>query len=357
MKHTMSKTVCMIAIVFVLSACAGKEAKAPEKAAQGGAAPGREAVLVECRTLAPQPFAHSFTTNGVVEAVREAFISPETNGQIARIPVREGQRVAAGQLLAALNADVIRSSIAEVKSNLELARVVYEKRRQLWEKKIGSEIQLLEAKAGKESLENRLQALQAQLDMANVTAPFAGVVDRIYQKEGELASPGVQLMQLVDLRRIRINAEISETYLSSVHPGDPVQLTFSAYPGMELKAAVGRVGQVVNPQNRTFLVQIEMDNPTEKFKPNMLAVLRIRDFYRSDALTVPAIVVKNDLQGSFLYVAAEENGVTVARKTYVETGLNEGGVTMITKGLAPGQRVIVGGYNLVVNGMPVRVKQ
>ncbi len=343
--------VIVLSLILVASACQDRPAEAqtvPETE--------NERILVQTRQLAPERFVHKVSVNGSVEAVLEAFVSPETNGQIKAIHVREGQRVNKGQLLVSLNSDAIRSGIAEVRSALLLAQTVYERRQGLWEKKIGSEIQVLEAKANKESLENHLQSLQAQLDMAEIRAPFTGIVDKIDRKEGELAMPGLELLQLVNLSRMRINAELAESYLDRVKAGDAVEVTFPTYPDRKMSASIQRISNSVNPKNRTVVVQVEFDNPDESIKPNMMAALSFNDFSSEQALTVPAIVVKDDLQGRFVYVLEAQGEQALARKTYIKTGLTEQGQTMVTSGLNPGQQVIVVGYNQISNGSAVRAQ-
>jgi membrane fusion protein (multidrug efflux system) len=352
--------VTVLLLIVLLAACgAGKKDDRQATAVEGnpGAPDGEtgNAILVAVKKLAYERFDHYFQADGRLEAVNEAFISPEISGQIKTLHIKEGQRVKQGQLLISLNADVIESGIAEVKSQLELARTVYKKRQGLWEKKIGSEIQYLEAKTNKESLENRLKSLQAQWEMAKIKAPISGIVDQIFKKEGEMAVPGMQLLQLVNLKKIYVDAEISETYLAQIHKDDIVQVAFPSYAGLIVKAHIHRTGQVVNLKNRTFLVQLLLDNEEEKLKPNMMAVLKIKDFSAESALVVPSIIIKNDLKGTYLYVLGEDKGNVVAQKTYVETGMSEEGNTMVTQGLEPGQQVIIKGYNLVKNGTPVKL--
>jgi membrane fusion protein, multidrug efflux system len=339
--------------VMVLAACQQKKTEASAAAV----VPTAENLLVEVQSVAPEKFEHFFSVNGSLEAIQDAFISAETNGQIRTVHVQEGQRVQKGDLLVSLNSDITRNAVAEVRNALELARTVFKKRQELWDKNIGSEIQYLEAKTNKETLENRLGALQAQLDLAQVKAPFTGIIDKIFKKAGELAVPGMQLMQLVNLGRMRVNAEVAETYLGRIRQGDRIEVTFPTYPGWELEAAISRIGQVVSAKNRTVLMQAVLDNRQEKMKPNMMATLRCRDFFAPAALVVPAIIIKNDLAGTYLYIVKQEKGKAVASKVYVTTGLTEGNRSMIVGGLAARQQVIVSGYNLVKNGMPVTVKR
>ncbi|MCU0236443.1 MAG: efflux RND transporter periplasmic adaptor subunit [Acidobacteria bacterium] len=333
-------------LITALVACQKKQDTATVAAAA-------ESLRVEVKTVVPEKFEHFFAVNGALEAIQDAFISAETSGQIQVVHVQEGQRVLKGDLLVTLNSDITRNAVAEVNNALQLARIVFRKRQELWDRRIGAEIQYLEAKTSKESLENRLASLQAQLALAQVKAPFNGIVDKIFKKSGELAVPGLQLMQLVNLNRMRVNAEVAETYLGRMQKGDRIEVTFPTYPGLSLETAISRIGQVVSAKNRTVLVQAELDNRREQMKPNMMATLRLRDFYDPAALVVPAIVVKNDLEGTYLYIVERENDRDVARKVYVTTGLTEGNRTMVTSGLAAGQDVIVSGYNLVRNGLPV----
>ena len=292
-----------------------------------------------------------------MEAVWEAFVSPETNGQVKKIHVREGKRVKKGELLVSLNTEAIRSAIAEVQSGLSLAETVYQRRKELWEnKKIGSEIQYLESKTNKESLENRLKSLEAQLAMSEIRAPIDGIVEKISRKEGELAMPGMELLYLVDLAKMRINAELAETYLGRIKTGDPVQISFPSYPQKKLQAPITRISNAVNAKNRTVTVEVEIDNADETIKPNMMATLMLKDFVDDQAMVLPAIVIKNDMQGRFVYILDERAGSTVAKKIYIETGLTENGQSHIVSGIVSGQKVIVVGYNQISNGMPVRLK-
>ncbi len=350
----MKKILLLLLIIVTLVACGGEK----QDTAKGENTPQTtvNTLKVEVITVTPQTFEHYFTANGAVEAVNDAFISPETNGQVKKVHVKEGQRVCKGQLLVSLNSDIITSTIAETKSSLELARTIYEKRKGLWDKKIGSEVQYLQAKNSKETLESRLKSLKAQLDMVKITAPISGIVDKVYLKEGELAAPGMQLIQLVNLKKVYINADVAENFLTKVKKGDNVTVSFPSYEGLEMDTVIHRIGNVVKIQNRTFLVQLLLDNEEEKLKPNVLAYIKMKDYATDNAMLVPSIIIKNDLEGQYLYVAETDKGKTTAKKIHVTTGMSSAGKTMVTKGLKPGQKVIVKGYNLVKNGMEIKIE-
>lgn len=343
-------TICVVLLITIVGC---KPDKKGEAGANGNAA--EQAIAVEVKEMAPEAFSHYFTVNGSVEAVKEAFISPEMLGQVKEILVSEGQRVKKGQLLATLNASVIQKSISEVKTGLDLARTIYQKRKGLWEKKIGSEIQYLEAKTQKESMENKLKTLEAQLEMTRIKSPINGIVDEIAKKVGELSTPGMMLLRVVNLSKLYVNADISEAYLAKIAKGDSVEVTFPSFPDLTVKTKIYQTGNVVNRDNRTFKVKLLIDNVDEKLKPNILAVIKLKDFDTDGAMVVPSIIIKQDIKGSYVYVVKEEEKTLTALKTYIVPGISEESETMIEEGLKNGQKVITRGYNLVKNGVEIKI--
>ena len=379
MNHTTMKNLILIIFIMTVASCAPQEDEAKKAQLQEYKDLVKEytekvealekeialtstdetgdqpATPVRIRQINPLVFSSYFTATGTVEALQDVFISPEVNGQISTIPVIRGDRVKKGDLLIRLNTNVTQNSIDEVRTSLELATVVFEKQEQLWEKNIGSEIQYLEAKNGKESFEARLATLQSQLDMSSIRAPFEGVIDDIMVKPGEMASPGMQLIRLVNLDEMRITARVSESFMNAIEEGDTVELGFSSYPDLSLKRPISRVGTVIDPDTRTFRVEILVRNPVQQLKPNMLSSVRIRDYSDPDALTVPSIILKEDFNGTFLFRLKESGSAQTAEKVYVETGRTVQDVTKITGGLNVGDQVIVDGYSIISDGESVRV--
>jgi membrane fusion protein, multidrug efflux system len=292
----------------------------------------------------------------MVEAVESAYISPETGGQIKTIHVKEGDKVKKGDLLISLNTSVLKNSIDEVKKGLELATKVYEKQKTLWESNVGSEIQFLQAENNKESLEQRLETLNAQLDLFIIQAPFSGIVDRIISKEGELGAPGMPILQLVNLNALKVKADVSEHYLPAVKKGETVEVCFPTYPDLCVEETIFRTGNVIQVDNRTFTIELRMNNIENKLKPNMMAVIEINDYTRENSIIVPSSIIKNDIKGKFLFVAKEVDGVQIAQKTMVETGRSYDGNTVVLKGLKQGDNVIVKGFNTVATGTEITLK-
>jgi membrane fusion protein, multidrug efflux system len=326
-----------------------------EIASEMGDLEENRATAVEVIEIAPREFSSHFTATGTVEALKDVYISPEVNGQISAIPVSHGDQVKKGDLLIRLNTDVTRNNIDEVRTSLELANKIFEKQEQLWDKKIGSEVQYLEAKNNKESLDARLSTLQTQLELSSIRAPFSGIVDDIMVKTGELASPGMRLIRLVNLDEMKITADVSESFLSAVKQGDDVTLEFSSYPEIRINSNISRIGTVIDPVTRTFEVEVLVENPEQLLKPNMLSSVRIRDYSDPAALTVPSIILKQDFNGTFLFRLNEKANGQTAEKVYVETGRTVQDITKIAAGIDEGDKVIVAGYNIVSDGEPVRV--
>ncbi len=313
-------------------------------------------IPVIIKPMSGEPFNHYIIVYASVEADQYAYISPEIGGQIKQIHVEEGQKVAKGDLLVSVNTEATRNQIKQLESNLDLARITYEKQKNLWDQKIGSEIQYLQAKSNVEALEAQLDALKSQVRMNEVRAPFSGYVNKINQKVGELASQMTPLVQMVNLNVLKITANIPENYISVIEKGEKVEVTFDTYPDMLKTPKIERISNVINPQSRTFEIELSLDNADEKIKPNMISTIRINDFSQDDAFVVPSIIIKQDISGKYVYRAVNKDGKLIAEKVYVKTGLTYDDNTTITEGLKKGDNVIVHGYNQVSNGSIISEK-
>ena len=313
-------------------------------------------IPVSVKDLNYEPFNHYIEVNGTAEAIHAALISPEINGQVQKIYIQEGARVKKGQRLFKLNSSITENSIKEIETALELAKTVYERQKRLYDKDIGSELDYLTAKNNKESLESKLKTLQAQADMALVKSPIDGIVDNIFIQKGEMAIPGMQAMHIVNLDNLYINTDVSEAYLTKVKKGDMVLLEFPSYPDIKMEVPVYRTGNVVKASNRTFNVQLKIRNINEEIKSNVMAQIKINDFSKEKAFLVPSIIIKQDLKGSYVYLAQSNSSVLKAKKVYIKSGISYSDETMVSEGLKSGDRVIVKGYNQVSDGAEVEIK-
>ena len=314
-----------------------------------------EGMVIVVKEMQSENFEHFILVRGKVEAIEEAMVSPEMNGQIKKIHVKEGQRVKKGQLMISLNTDLTEKAIKEVKTSLRLLVKLYDKQKELWDQKIGTEIQYLQAKTNKEAAEASLETLKEQLAMGKVKAPFDGIVEEIMAKTGELAMPGGRLLYLVNLKKLKVNSDISETYLNKIHENDMAEINFSASPDYELKLPITRIGSVIENKSRTFQVEINMDNLEEEIKPNQLASIKLQDFFSEIAFVVPSIIIKQDITGYYVYQAVNSDKGMLAQKVYLTPGRSSSDMTMIDSGVEEGMKIIIEGYNLVKNGTPVKI--
>lgn len=312
---------------------------------------------VVSEALMPGSLSTYITISATVEAANNAMISPETNGRINTVHVREGQKVSRGQLLVSLDSEIMENSIQEIDKGLELAKTMYEKQKGLWEQGVGSELQYLEAKNRYESLQKTRQTLESQKNMSLIYAPFSGYVEEIFMKKGELASPGRQILQLVNLEHLYITTQLSETYITSINEGDTAWVSFPDVPGVTRVAPIINTGQTIDPQSRTFTVRMDMKNDDEKIKPNMLAKLKLMDYSASDVIVVPTQLIRQDLKGSFVYLARPHDGDYFAVKTYIEPGRSDGTMTVVEKGLEAGDFLIKKGYNQIKDGSKLSLSQ
>ncbi|MFP4025527.1 MAG: efflux RND transporter periplasmic adaptor subunit [Thiohalospira sp.] len=315
-------------------------------------------VPVSVKEIKPETFNHYIITYGEVKAKNYAMISPEMNGRIEKIHVSEGEYVKEGQLLVSLNTESIDQQIKGVKSSLELAVKTFQKLDTLWKQNIGSEIDYLSAKNNKESLESQLESLLAQKRMSQISAPFNGIVDKIFPKKGELATPSFPVIEFVDLSKLTIKADVSEAYIGKIDKGQVVELTFSAFPDLIIKTPIIRVSKVINSDSRTFEIEMEIDNPGEKIKPNVVSTIKVNDFSSDNAFVVPSLAVRKDITGEYVYTVEHKDNKDVVAKKHVKTGLSYEENTMIPEGLEKGEKVVVKGYHLVSSGVEVKlVKQ
>lgn len=313
-------------------------------------------ILVELTTLKPSMFRHYFTVNGIVEADKNLAISTEAPGKIEKVLVEEGQSVSAGTVLASLNTQTLQSNLQEVKKNLAFATTVFERQKRLWDQKIGSEFQYLEAKNRKETLEQSQKTLESQIAMSTLRAPEDGVVDKIYFKEGEYLAPGMALMQLVNLNNLKITSDISEMYLKTVKKGDVVEVSFPVLGMDKMMLPIKRTANIIEPRNRTFQIEIEVKNTDKVLKPNLVSVLTLMDFQKDSSIVVPSNVISQDSKGEFIYVAANESGKMIAKKTYIKTAKTSNNETLVAEGLKFDDQIITSGYNQVSNGAAIKLK-
>lgn len=299
--------------------------------------------LVTTAKVGRKDFKRYVEIQGLVEADDLVDATAEVAGRIIQLTVKEGDNVRKGQLVAKLDLEQVNKQIAELETSLDLANTVYERQKRLWDQNIGSEMQYLQAKNSKERLEKSLETLKFQLEKSIVYAPISGVVERLILQGGELATPGMPIVQILNTGKLKVVADVPESYLRSVKRGDWVTVKFPALD-LEQKARVSLLGRTIDPSNRTFAVEAGINGSQKLIKPNLLAIMLIQDFEEKNAITVPINMVQQELSGKdFVYIKGEGTDGAIAKKIYVETGESYQGEIIIKAGLNGGEELIIDG--------------
>ena len=372
-----NKLVIPVLIVLMISACGPPQDKQSQLAqleaqrealdarieklraeiAQGTEAnPQEEMAYVRGIEVQPGLFKHYIQAQGTVESDNNILIPAQSNGVVKKIHVRQGDRVNQGQILAELDGAVLERSIDEVTHALQLITTIYERQDRLWKKNIGSELEYLQAKNNKENMEKRLETLKEQYEMTKIYAPISGTVDNVVIKEGEMAAAGRGTIRIVQLSRLKVTVSLSENYISRISLNDPVQVQVPVI-GKEMKLTIDAVSQVIDPNNRTFQIEIRIPAREKGLKPNMLSVVTINDYTNPDALTVPQNVVQDSGAERFLFVAEQQSDSWVAQKRTVKLGENYANQVEILDGLGAGDFVITLGFQSLADGQPISVSQ
>lgn len=301
--------------------------------------------------VAASTFRHFVELQGTIDAKNNVQVSPKSGGVVTAVYVKEGDRVRAGQAIAKVDDQIMRESVAEVRTQLSLANTIFEKQAALWKQQIGTEIQYLQAKNNKEALERKISTLNVQLAQSTVTAPISGVVDQVSVKVGQSAAPGVGLVRIVNLSQLKVIAKVSDTYSGSVRKGDPVVIRFPDL-NREMKSQISFVSTSVDPLSRTFTIEAPLPSDNS-LKPNMLAQVKVNDQNMANAIVIDQNLIQNTEQGQLVYVAVNEGGKKVAKAKQIKTGQSYDGRIAVTQGLQSGDQLVTNGYQDLVDGQPI----
>ena len=311
--------------------------------------------MVTALDVQPQMFNHFFEVFGQVKADKSINLYTTASGKVKKIHVKNGQQVKKGQLLLSLDTDIMTSSLRELQTGLELAKTVFEKQQRLWiDQQIGSEIQYLQAKNNYDALVQRVKTLKEQIELSVIRAPFAGSIDNIFAREGELAGPQMPALRLVNTSGVYVKADVPESYANRVRVGTPANVDFTSMD-YEVTAEVLQVGQFIQEGNRTFSINVSLPE-ANGVKPNQMVHVALMDYKNDEALSVPTSLVQQDVEGNdFIYTLSSIEGTSRFEvvKTWVTTGLTFEGRTEIISGLEANAKVIDKGSRSVRTGQEV----
>lgn len=365
MKHLLP----ILFAALLLSACGGKkeesvtvqiaklkkeraeiDTKIRELEAKGGLKDSIKAIPVAVAEVTPQSFQSFIDVQASITGDENVLATPQAGGAVRSILVRVGQRVGKGQTLAVLDAAAVDQQIAAQDAQISLLRSVYEKQQKLWAQQIGTEVQLLQAKANYEAATRQRGAAAAQRNMYRIVAPISGVVDQVDIKPGDMAMPGMSGIRIVNASKLKAEANLGESYIGKVRNGNPVTLIFPDIND-SIQTRLDYVAQSVDPVSRAFKVQVNLGTRAN-LRPNMSARMKIANYAAENALVVPVAAIQKTGTGDMVFVAAGK----VAKAVPVQTGRTSDGMIEILSGLQTGDRVITAGYEELDNGTAITVQ-
>jgi membrane fusion protein (multidrug efflux system) len=313
-----------------------------------------EEALVSVYKVKDTIFNHYLEVQGNVDTKENLVIYPQFSGTLVSLNVVAGQKVSKGQVLGKIDDGGLGQQVAQLETQAALAKTTFERQKRLWDQKIGSEIQYLQAQTNMVSQQKAVAQVKAQLAKTMVVAPISGTVDEIITDRGEVVSPGQGIVRVVNLSNMYISTSVPESYIGKLKVGTPVQVDLAAL-GKSYTGKVRQVGNNINPNNRTFSIEVSVPNTDNLLRPNQVAKLKIIDYTSKDAIVVPTNVIQQDATNQqFVYIADQANGKTgVAKKVLVKTGQSGNNVTEILSGLKGDEAIITEGASTISEGMKV----
>jgi membrane fusion protein (multidrug efflux system) len=307
-----------------------------------------------------QKFEHFIELQGGVTTKQNVLIYPEAAGILIRVLVKEGQNVKKGQLLATIDEGGMNNQLNQMKTQLALAETTFQRQERLWNQKIGTEIQYLQAKSTFEAQESMVKQLESQLDKYKITAPFSGIIDDVIKDQGTVVAPGGQgseVFRIINLSEMYIEVSVPETYIASVTVGKAVEVYLPVL-NRTVASTVRQTGNYINPNNRSFTVEIPIPGSDDLVKPNMMAKVFINDYLSEDAMLIPQNVISENAEGEqYVFVATDKNDESLAnaQRKIIATGLTKGDNVEILSGIENGDMIIQEGARSVRSGQQVKI--
>lgn len=313
--------------------------------------------LVKINPIIESSFTHYIEIRGDVDTKENIMITPEMNGLLSQLNVKAGQKVAKGQVLGKIDDGGMSSLLAQAETQLALMKTTFERQSNLWKQKIGSEIQYLQAKTSMESQEKAVAQIKSQLAKTFIKAPFSGTIEDVKVERGQVIAPGVELMRIVNLNDMYVKAQVPEAYLSKLKLNSSVEVKINGID-KKYQGKVRQIGNFINPNNRTFTIEISLKDSENLLRPNQVAMLKIEDYINSKAVTIPVNVVLESGDGSKMVYVIEyinKKGEGAVKRRKVETGYVSEEVIEVTSGLTVGEDIVVEGMRNLKDNTNVRV--
>jgi len=304
--------------------------------------------VVEVKTAS---FTNYVQLQGKVDAQDNVTAYPQAPGMITNLYVKAGDHVNKGQVLAQLDNSVLQQQIAQAETQANLANTVYQRQKNLWDQKIGTEVQFLQAQASAQGAQKQVATLRQQADMYRITSPISGTIDQMDLKLGQAASPGATGIRIVNADNLKVKADVPESYATRVKQGQDVLVLFPD-ANDSLKTKVTFAAKVIDPTSRSFGVEIKLPS-TKTLRPNMTAILKIADYSKPNSITIPLKAIQKSELGDYVFI--NDNGT--AKRVIIKQGAMYNNQAEILSGLSVGQQVVVMGAQDIEDGDKIKVLQ
>lgn len=309
--------------------------------------------LVTVAQLKDTLFSHYLEVQGSINTNENVLIQPEFPGNLVELNVKAGQKVSKGQVLGRTDDGGMSQQLASAENQYALAKTTFERQKNLWNQKIGSEIQYLQAQTQMISAQKAVAQIKAQIAKTVIRAPFSGTIDEVFVEKGEVVAASAQgLMRIVNLGNMYVSTSIPETYIGKLKIGTEVDVYLTSLD-KTYKGKVRQIGNFINPNNRSFGIEVSVPNPENLLRPNQVAKLKVIDYVSKNAIVVPTNVIQQDSKkNSFVYTVLNSTGKTgTAKKVIVKTGQSSDNVTEILSGLDSDAIIVTEGMNTISDGM------
>ncbi|PSG90567.1 efflux RND transporter periplasmic adaptor subunit [Aurantibacter aestuarii] len=319
--------------------------------------PDKNVPLITTFKAKTEEFNHYVELQGNVTTKQNLVLTPEMSGILTSVYVKEGDKVRKGQLLALVDDGGLSQQKAQLQIQADLAKTTYERQKRLWDQKIGSEIQFLQAKSTYDGQMAALNQINQQLAKTRITAPFSGEIDDVITEQGSVVGAGqTPIMRIVNLNDMYIETEVPERYLANISNDSKVEVNFPVL-NETVQAKVRQTGNYINPSNRTFKIEIEVPKTEKQIKPNLTARLKINDYTNKEAILIPQNIISENADGEqYIYILEDkENNKAVAKQVIIETGETQGDVIEILSGLKNNDEIIQEGARSVKEGQTVKI--
>lgn len=319
--------------------------------------PDRNVPLITTIIAKSGKFMHYLELQGSVETKENLVLTPEMSGILTRVYVSEGDKVSKGQLLAKIDDGGLSQQFSSAQIQADLLKTTFNRQKRLWDQKIGSEIQYLQAKSSYESAVESVKQVEQQLAKSNIRAPFTGVIDDVFTEQGNVVAAGqTQLMRIVNLSNMYIETDVPEDYITSINNGKDVEVTFPVL-GKKIDAKIRQTGNYINPANRTFKVEIAVPNKDKTIKPNLTARLKLNDYTNENAILIPQSIISENADGEqYIYILKNKNGEkATAKQLIIKTGKTQGDQIEIILGLKANDEIVKEGARSIKDGQTVKI--